>query len=127
MSRRGLSVSAAALLTLGLAFYRPETFKPATWLLALALVTGTLSAALAVTGAAYVDNRSPVEGGLFVAIVGVLAVSWAVLAVAPATLRRLGHTGLNVLTRIMGLLIMVIGVQFVLDGARAFVASVVRP
>ena len=70
---------------------------------------------------------TPVQrASVFVAIVLVLAVSWAVLAVAPAMLRRLGYTGLNVLTRIMGLIIMVIGVQFVLDGARAFLASVTR-
>jgi multiple antibiotic resistance protein len=34
-------------------------------------------------------------------------------------LRRFGQTGLNVMTRIMGLLVMVVGVQFVIDGVSA--------
>lgn len=33
-------------------------------------------------------------------------------------LRRFGQTGLNVMTRIMGLLVMVVGVQFMIDGIR---------
>ena len=56
---------------------------------------------------------------VYVAIVIVMLISWAVLAVAPALLRRLGQTGLNVMTRLMGLLVMVVGMQFILDGLRA--------
>ncbi|MEX2529008.1 MAG: MarC family protein [Gemmatimonadota bacterium] len=52
------------------------------------------------------------------AIVSVLLVASAALLVAPAILRTFGQTGMNVMTRIMGLLVMVIGVQFVLDGGR---------
>jgi multiple antibiotic resistance protein len=50
------------------------------------------------------------------AIAAVLLVTGAVLMIAPLLLARFGQTGLNVMTRIMGLLVMVIGVQFVLDG-----------
>ena len=50
------------------------------------------------------------------AIVAVMLVSWATLAMAPVLLRRLGQTGLNVFTRIMGLLVMVVGAQFVING-----------
>lgn len=53
------------------------------------------------------------------AIVGVMAVTWGVLSVAPFMLRRFGRTGLNVMTRIMGLLVMVIGVQFIINGVSA--------
>ena len=53
------------------------------------------------------------------AIVVVLLISLAVLLAAPALLKLLGQTGINVMTRIMGLLIMVVGVQFVLDGLDA--------
>lgn len=49
-------------------------------------------------------------------IVVVLLISWAVLGVAPLVVRRLGTTGINVVERIMGLIVMVIGVQFVVDG-----------
>ena len=34
----------------------------------------------------------------------------------PYILKLMGQTGINVFTRLMGLLVMVIGVQFVLDG-----------
>jgi len=56
---------------------------------------------------------------IYVAIVVVMAISWGALAVAPMLLRRFRETGLNVMTRIMGLLVMVVGVQFVIEGVRA--------
>lgn len=63
---------------------------------------------------------SPVRlASIYVAIVVVVMVSWGALAVAPMLLRRFGQTGLNVMTRIMGLLVMVVGVQFMIDGIRS--------
>jgi multiple antibiotic resistance protein len=53
------------------------------------------------------------------AIVIVMLIAWVALAVAPALFRRLGQTGLNVMTRLMGLLVMVVGTQFIIDGLRA--------
>lgn len=50
------------------------------------------------------------------AVVAVLSISYAVLIAAPRLMRFFGQTGLNVMTRIMGLLVTVVGVQFVLDG-----------
>ena len=55
---------------------------------------------------------------IYLAIIVVMAVAWGALAVAPMLLRRFGQTGLNVMTRIMGLLVMVVGVQFVIEGVR---------
>lgn len=46
----------------------------------------------------------------------VMLVAWLVLRVAPVVLLRVGRTGVNVLTRLMGLLVMVIGMQFVITG-----------
>ncbi|MHB1224704.1 MAG: MarC family protein [Gemmatimonadaceae bacterium] len=61
--------------------------------------------------------RSPVEhGAVYVAIIAVMAITWVVLSVAPLLLHRFGNTGLNVLTRVMGLLVMVIGMQFIING-----------
>ena len=57
------------------------------------------------------------------AIVAVLLVTGGILMVAPALLRFFGQTGLNVMTRIMGLLVMVIGVQFVIDGVSTAVGG----
>lgn len=59
------------------------------------------------------------RGMVYVAIVAVVAICWAALHVAPRLVRRFGRTGLNVMTRIMGLIAMVIGVQFIIDGVRA--------
>ena len=63
---------------------------------------------------------------VYVAIVGVMLLSWAVLSVAPALLRRFGRTGLNVMTRVMGLIVMVIGVQFVIDGVSAVAGALLQ-
>lgn len=65
-------------------------------------------------------------GAVYAAIFAVMLVSWAVLAVAPRVFRRLGQTGINVMTRLMGLLAMVIGVQFVIDGVRTVILEVFK-
>lgn len=59
-------------------------------------------------------------------VVLVLAISWAVLTAAPRLVRFFGQTGLNVMTRIMGLLVTVIAVQFIIDGARPILTSILR-
>ncbi len=63
---------------------------------------------------------------VFGAIVAVLLVAWIVLASAPTLIGHFGQTGLNVMTRIMGLLVTVIGVQFIIDGARPILIDVIR-
>jgi multiple antibiotic resistance protein len=60
---------------------------------------------------------------IFGAIVFVMLTTWVVLELAPLLFRRMGQTGLNVVTRLMGLLVMVIGVQFIIDGVREVVLS----
>jgi multiple antibiotic resistance protein len=54
---------------------------------------------------------------IYLAIVLVLLVCWVALSAAPYVMRRVGPTGRNVMTRIMGLLVMVIGAQFIINGA----------
>jgi len=63
---------------------------------------------------------------VFAAITVALAAVFLALGVAPYLLRRFGQTGLNVMTRIMGLLLTVIGVQFILDGARPILVSILQ-
>ncbi|NNF26509.1 MAG: MarC family protein, partial [Gemmatimonadetes bacterium] len=55
-------------------------------------------------------------GLVYLSIVAVGAVTLPLLLLAPSLMAALGRTGLNVLVRLMGLLVMVIGVQFVIDG-----------
>lgn len=56
------------------------------------------------------------RASIYVAIIAVCLIAWVVLAAAPVVTRKLGQTGMNVFTRIMGLLVMVIGAQFVING-----------
>ncbi|HEX7239347.1 MAG TPA: NAAT family transporter [Longimicrobiaceae bacterium] len=60
------------------------------------------------------------------AVVAVLAISWAVLQAAPRIVPYFGQTGLNVMTRIMGLLVTVIAVQFIVDGARPILVGILK-
>jgi multiple antibiotic resistance protein len=53
-----------------------------------------------------------------VAIVVTLLVSWVVLRVGEGFVRKMGQTGIRVMTRIMGLLLAAIAVQFVITGVR---------
>ena len=63
---------------------------------------------------------------VFASVVVVLAIAWVVLAAAPRLLRFFGQTGLNVMTRIMGLLVTVIAVQFIVDGVRPILVDILR-
>jgi multiple antibiotic resistance protein len=65
-------------------------------------------------------------GIVFGAVVLVLAIAWAALSAAPRLVRFFGKTGLNVMTRLMGLLVTVIAVQFIVDGARPLLIEVIR-
>lgn len=83
---------------------------------------GAITTVIALTGQATDIRHSAM---VFVAIALVLAICWVTLTAAPVVVRKLGQTGLNVLTRIMGLLVMVIGAQFVINGVTAVARSIV--
>lgn len=68
----------------------------------------------------------PFVAVLFLAISTVLGSIYLVLRAAPFLTGLLGQTGVNVLTRIMGLLLAVIAVQFMVDGIRAILLDVLR-
>lgn len=74
---------------------------------------GAITTVIALMG----QTTTPAEAG--VVYVGILVIAFAsllALLTGPAILRLIGRTGVNVFTRLMGLLVMVIGVQFVVDG-----------
>ncbi len=64
------------------------------------------------------------HAAIYIAIALVLGIAWATLTAAPAVTRRMGSTGMNVLTRIMGLIVMVIGAQFVINGVTTVLRAV---
>jgi len=93
--------------------------------LGIPTLAGPGSITTVITLTAQADNRLELAG-LYGAIVAVMLVSGVVLAVAPYIARRVGQTGLNVMTRIMGLIVMVIGVQFIIEGVRTVALDILR-
>ena len=59
------------------------------------------------------------QAAIVACIALVCLVSWAVLYAAPRIARRMGNTGLNVATRILGLLLAAMAVQTMAEGLKA--------
>lgn len=74
---------------------------------------GAITTVIALSGQA---GSAAEDAVVYGAIFAVLLVTGAVLLVAPWIVRVLGKTGMNVVTRLLGLLVMVVGTQFVLNG-----------
>jgi multiple antibiotic resistance protein len=55
---------------------------------------------------------------VYASIVVTLAISWVFLRIGERLMVRLGETGIRVVTRIMGLLLAAVAMQFVIDGVR---------
>ena len=61
--------------------------------------------------------------GVATAILAIALISWSVLRAAEKFNRLLGATGMVALTRLMGFLMICIGVQFIIDGLRVVMAD----
>ncbi len=92
---------------------------PSVFPLAIPLIVGpgTITTIILLAGQA--------DGGAdFAAIAGVLAVNLLIVLLtflsAPMIERVLGKVGINVVTRILGMLLAALAVQFILDGLRSF-------
>ena len=73
------------------------------------------------------DAPSALHVGVLLGVILLtLGGTYLLLAQGERILRLFGRTGLNVMTRIMGLLVAVIAVQFVLDGVRPVLLDVLR-
>jgi multiple antibiotic resistance protein len=76
---------------------------------------GAISTVMVLTGAA----RSWVStAGVYAAIALTAYLSYLTLRAATAVERRLGQTGMRILTRLMGLVLCAIAVQFIVDGIK---------
>jgi multiple antibiotic resistance protein len=71
-------------------------------------------------------RTTPRVAAVFGSVVLVLAICYVVLTASPQLVRFFGQTGLNVMTRLMGLLVTVIAVQFIVDGVRPLLIDVIR-
>lgn len=74
---------------------------------------GSIVTVIALIGQA--ENALQV-GSVYAATLLVGLVTLPVLILSPALMQKTGITGMNVMTRIMGLLVMVVGVQFMING-----------
>ena len=63
---------------------------------------------------------------LIVAIAAVIATTWLCLSLSEVIRRLLGETGLRIASRIMGLLLAALAVQFIADGLRELFPGLVR-
>ena len=79
---------------------------------------GAITTVLLFTG-----ERSPAELGVFVGVLlAVLLLTLISLLLAPRIMGLFGETGANVLSRVLGVLLAALAVQFVLDGIQASLA-----
>jgi multiple antibiotic resistance protein len=85
---------------------------------------GAITTVIALNGQASGDLAR--QASVYVAIVIVLLLCWITLAAAPFVTRRMGQTGMNVMTRLMGLLVTVVGAQFVIDGVTHVVVDIAK-
>ena len=84
--------------------------------IAMPLLSGPGSIAVTISMATSAENYLEYVG-IGIGIVIVAIVSWIVLRSAASIIDRLGRTGVNALTRLMGLVLVCIGVQFIGTGA----------
>ncbi|MEO1640029.1 MAG: MarC family protein [Pseudomonadota bacterium] len=92
---------------------------PSVFPLALPLIVGPGAITTVILLAGQADGTADMAAIAGVILAVLLIVLLAFLA-APAIERALGKTGLNIVTRVLGMLLAALAVQFVLDGLRGF-------
>lgn len=98
---------------------------PAVFPLAIPLMSGpgTIATVLLLANQA---QGHPVRLAVLVAVAGgVFALTWAVLRAAQRLLALLGKGGINILTRVLGLVLAALAVQYVLDGLTGYYETLV--
>jgi multiple antibiotic resistance protein len=81
---------------------------------------GAISTTMVLAGQAQTVGQKTV---LYAAILVTLLITWIVLRLADRLVRKMGKTGIRVMTRIMGLILAAIAVQFVITGAKDALAG----
>ena len=80
------------------------------------LTTGAGTMSTVILFAESLHHQWPLEWKLLAAIVVMTAIDFLAFRHAPSLVRVLGETGMDVLTKIFGLITLAIGVQFILGG-----------
>jgi len=91
--------------------------------LAMPSLSGPGSLAVVITMSSSIDVRHGIDralafAGVILAILITALISWLVLRGAGAMRRLLGVNGVNSLSRLMGFLLICIGIQFIVNGVR---------
>jgi multiple antibiotic resistance protein len=81
---------------------------------------GAISTIMVLAGQAQTPTRLVL---VYVSIVATMLIAWLTLRAAEGLSVRLGQTGIRVMTRLMGLLLAAIAVQFVVTGVRDALAT----
>jgi multiple antibiotic resistance protein len=81
---------------------------------------GAISTVMVLSGQA---RTTPQAAAVYGSILLALLIAWATLRAAERLVLRIGQTGIRVMTRIMGLLLAAIAVQFVITGVREATAA----
>jgi multiple antibiotic resistance protein len=105
---------------------RQSSDDPAVFPLAIPLLSGpgTIATLLLLANQAHADAvRIAV---LVLVTCSVFLVSWAILQAGERLLARLGTGGINILTRVLGLVLSALAVQYVLDGFRGYFETLAR-
>jgi multiple antibiotic resistance protein len=76
---------------------------------------GAISTVMVLSGQARDTGQTII---VYASIATTLLISWITLRLAERLVKRIGQTGIRVMTRIMGLLLAAIAVQFVITGVR---------
>lgn len=85
--------------------------------LALPLMAGPGQSVQLSSGTRYHSRVHLVGFSLAIAVFALCC--WGIFRMAPWLVRLLGQTGINVITRIMGLLLMALGIEFIVTGIKA--------
>jgi multiple antibiotic resistance protein len=112
--------------TTELAITRDHIHNLAVFPLAIPLISGpgSISATILLAG----NFQAPLQRAqLLVVIAGVFVIIYAALLVADQIDKVLGQTGRAILTRLLGVLLSALAVQFVIDGFRAAMTSYGSP
>lgn len=80
---------------------------------------GAISTVMVLSGQARSTGQIAI---VYASIAVTLLISWITLRLAEQLVKRMGQTGIRVMTRIMGLLLAAIAVQFVITGVREAMA-----
>jgi MarC family membrane protein len=91
--------------------------------LAIPMISGPGS----ITTVMVLKAQAPGIGGeafVAAAIIAILLLTGLILFTADTVLRRMGHTGMKVVEKLMGLLVTVIAVQLIMSGVKPFVLGI---